>query len=302
VDRIPAVSSCRAPTCPLTPHDGQDLCYLHLPVDRKEREPLLACLREQHEKGVVRMDGVHLVGADLSDMTLSLRNFRNSDLTGADFGNVRLSRIGFDGAILDGTIFEDGILEKVDMRRVRSMRDIRLHGVIFNEVFLPDAGLVGRRCAYDRSDHRDAQRAESVYRLFKETYKNQGDHETSGAFYEREMDMRRLRARGFDRLWLTALWLSCGYGEKPWRAIVTSLLIVLGFAAAFLSLELRGPDGVVGADFMDCAYFSTVTFTTLGYGDIIPFGLARYVAATEAFLGAWMMALFVFVFCRRLVR
>jgi len=294
---------CSAPGCPLTPHDGEDVCYLHLVRDGKERELILACLKEQEEKDVIRMDGVHLVGADLCDLTLSLRNFRNSDLSGANFTNVRLSRVGFDGTTLDGTIFEDGILEKVDMRRVKSMRRTRLHGVIFNEVFLPDMDVVGRRCAYDGTQIHDLRKAESVYRHLKGTYKGQGDHETSGIYYELEMDMRRLRARGFDRFWMTALWLSCGYGERPWRAILTSFIVVLGYAVLFTALELRGPDGaLIGADFMQCAYYSTVTFTTLGYGDIIPLGLARYIAATEAFLGAWMMALFVFVFCRRMVR
>jgi hypothetical protein len=296
------IHECSAAGCPLTPHSGEDVCYLHLEKDGKEREPLLACLQEQEEKGVIRMDGAHLVEADLSDMTLSLRNFRNSDLSRADLTNVRLSRIGFDGAILDGTILEDGILEKVDMRRVKSMRKVRLHGVIFNEVFLPSMAVVGRRCAYDGTDLHDPRKAESVYRHLKGTFKNQGDHETSGIYYEREMDMRRLRSSGFDRFWLTALWLSCGYGERPWRAILTSFIVVLGYALLFTGLDLKGPDGEIGSDFMQCAYYSTVTFTTLGYGDIIPLGFARYVAATEAFLGAWMMALFVFVFCRRMVR
>ncbi len=298
-DGVPA---CSIPGCPLTPYEGGERCYLHARIDGKQRDPLLVCLREQEEKRVIRMDGVHLVGADLSDLTLSLRNFRSSDLTGADFGNARFSRVGFDGSTLDGANFEDAILEKVDMRRVRGMKDVRLHGVIFNEVFLPGMDVVGRRCPYDGGAHHDLAKAESVYRHLKGTYKHQGDHDTSGIYYEREMDMRRLQARGFERFWLTALQWTCGYGERPWRAVLTSMVIVLGYALVFMGLSLAGPDGSIGTDFMQCGYFSTVTFTTLGYGDIIPLGVARYVAATEAFLGAWMMALFVFVFCRRMVR
>ncbi|MDF1701089.1 MAG: ion channel [Planctomycetota bacterium] len=294
--------ACRAPNCPLTPHAEQSLCYLHLKEDGKVRAPLLACLKEQEERGVIRMDGVHLVGADLSDMTLSLRNFRNSDLRGADFTNVRLSRVGFDDSELDDIVLEDAILEKVDLRRVRSMSGGRTYGAIFKDVFLPAGGILGTRCAYDGPRDHDPLKAESVYRNLKETYKNQGEHETSGLYYEREMDMRRQRSHGFDRFWLSALWLSCGYGERPRRAIMTSIVVVLGYALAFMALDLRGPDGPIGGRFMECAYFSTVTFTTLGYGDIIPLGAARYIAATEAFLGAWMMALFVFVFCRRMVR
>lgn len=46
-------------------------------------------------------------------------------------------------------------------------------------------------------------------------------------------------------------------------------------------------------------YFSVVTFTTLGYGDVQPVGFAKYVAASEAVIGASLMALLVFVLGRR---
>ncbi|GAI81392.1 unnamed protein product, partial [marine sediment metagenome] len=50
----------------------------------------------------------------------------------------------------------------------------------------------------------------------------------------------------------------------------------------------------------DCIYFSTITFTTLGYGDFRPLeGWGRILAGSEAFIGAFMMALFVYTFARR---
>jgi voltage-gated potassium channel Kch len=46
-------------------------------------------------------------------------------------------------------------------------------------------------------------------------------------------------------------------------------------------------------------YFSTVTFATLGFGDIQPFtGFARAIAGIEALLGQLLMALLVFVLTR----
>ena len=48
-------------------------------------------------------------------------------------------------------------------------------------------------------------------------------------------------------------------------------------------------------------YFSVITFSTLGYGDIQPVGTgARTIAATESFLGSLLMALLVFVLTRRI--
>jgi len=41
-------------------------------------------------------------------------------------------------------------------------------------------------------------------------------------------------------------------------------------------------------------YFSTVTFTTLGYGDIAPMGYFRYVAMVEAFTGVILVGIFIY--------
>jgi len=39
------------------------------------------------------------------------------------------------------------------------------------------------------------------------------------------------------------------------------------------------------ADFADCIYFSSVTYTTLGYGDLSPEGPLRLLASSEALTG-----------------
>ena len=56
----------------------------------------------------------------------------------------------------------------------------------------------------------------------------------------------------------------------------------------------------VTRNFPDSFYFSLITFTTLGYGDFRPLeGWGRILAGSEAFIGAFMMALFVYTFARR---
>ena len=46
-----------------------------------------------------------------------------------------------------------------------------------------------------------------------------------------------------------------------------------------------------------------VTYTTLGYGDITPaLGVSRFLAAFEALIGGFTLALFVVVFVKKMTR
>jgi hypothetical protein len=41
---------------------------------------------------------------------------------------------------------------------------------------------------------------------------------------------------------------------------------------------------------MECIYFSAVTFTTLGFGDVLPVGPIRFMAAAESLIGLVLIA------------
>ena len=63
------------------------------------------------------------------------------------------------------------------------------------------------------------------------------------------------------------------------------------------ALKYLGP--ILGS-FLNCLYFSVVTFTTLGYGDFQPaVGLSRFFASLEAIIGAFTMALFAYTLARK---
>jgi len=59
----------------------------------------------------------------------------------------------------------------------------------------------------------------------------------------------------------------------------------LGF---FLSLQIEGMGQLVGETgqlFLDCVYFSFITYTTVGYGDLVALGPIRYLTGVEALTG-----------------
>lgn len=281
---------------------SNDACYLKLCQEGKENSKLRECFDSLNSQGRGLLEQLDLRGADLRGIEIRFQILKDCDLTGANLEQAYLHKVKFEDSRLDGVNLEDALLELVDLRRVKSMAGARLFYSIFVNVLLPDPDRLGYPCLYESRSERAWHKAEYVYRHFKELYKLQGEHDHSGLFFEREMEMRRKRSRGYERWTLTGLWLTCGYGERPERAVAFAISVTLLFAGAYYFLPLVGPEGPIRQNFPAALYFSVVTFATLGYGDIRPEGWARGFATVEALIGAFTVALFVFVFCRRMSR
>ena len=74
------------------------------------------------------------------------------------------------------------------------------------------------------------------------------------------------------------------------------------FAGAYLVLLLEGDfgglTGLPGDGFLDLVYYSATVFTTLGFGDIVPYGPIRFVTGTQSVAGLTLItwsASFTFV-------
>ncbi|NYT64230.1 two pore domain potassium channel family protein [Alcaligenaceae bacterium] len=73
------------------------------------------------------------------------------------------------------------------------------------------------------------------------------------------------------------------------------------FALAYFFMQQNRLGSLLGSldgSLMDCVYFSFTTFTTLGFGDINPLGLIRYLTGLEALTGLVLItwsASFLFV-------
>lgn len=74
---------------------------------------------------------------------------------------------------------------------------------------------------------------------------------------------------------------------------ISSLQMIIFCAQSFSLRGLNAPSGYTDITWPDYIYFSTVTFTTLGYGDFSPKQDARLVAAAEAFLGNMHLGILV---------
>lgn len=93
--------------------------------------------------------------------------------------------------------------------------------------------------------------------------------------------------------------LTCGYGTNWIKPIVLWIFTVLILCPLLYLVTNSIPNAY---DFLSCLYFSIVTATTLGYGDLHPVGIGRALASAEAIFGTFMWAVFLAVFARKYMR
>ncbi len=95
----------------------------------------------------------------------------------------------------------------------------------------------------------------------------------------------------------TFLDITCKYGNSFFRWGLTALSFALFLSGIYYLLDLSSSHElkmVTSGNWYDYIYFSIITFTSLGYGDITPTTpLLKFLASFEVFFGFIMLGVFV---------
>ena len=293
---------------------GTDQCQWHSgrsPASPESLEKMVADERSlagfnlQH----CELESVNLIGADLRYADLSRANLSCAHLYGANLGHSNLFKADLSYANLrSADLIECNLLganlEGAKLENVRWGRD----HIIINE-------LQARSAARKRNHQAALQKyreAEEIYRNIKLAHRSQGHGKEESPFFYREMVVQRKQMPLFSmrRIWSKFMDLTTGYGEKPMRVVSTMLADIVLAAILYGILGVRYADAYlgfgqsnlnIGETIFNLLYFSTVVFTTVGFGDITPVGFSKAVMMVQGLSGQILIAFFIVALYKKLM-
>ncbi len=159
------------------------------------------------------------------------------------------------------------------------------------------------RFEYDSANWNNYKQEEDNCRRYRSAFQNMGKRDEARKFYYQERCFNRknlfkLQSIKSKLLYLVSLieYLLWGYGEKPLRIILNALSLILIYAILYYG---AGPSETKQS-IINSIYFSVVTFTTLGYGDIKPGSdIVKLICSSEAIIGAFLLGLIIAGFSNR---
>jgi hypothetical protein len=303
---------------------GGGYCFWHDQKYDKSGQALTEKLERYAQRGGL-LKGLQLKRADLTGLNLVNHNGPHFDLSYSNF-----YRANMQNAHLYNTSIRNASLMKADLS------DANLHCAKLEGTNLLGVKLVGARIDNMKLGHtllqedlarkaekqKDSEKAldyfeqsEEIYRDLRNAAENRGLLEVSGKFNHKVLIMRRHQYPKWSRHRFASKFFDvlCGYGERPVNVIFFSMMLILlcAFGYFMFGVNFNGETIQFSATqntktnlmaLVNSLYFSVVTFTTLGYGDITPLGYSRLIAAFEAFCGSFSLALFVVVFVKKMTR
>jgi len=254
------------------------------------------------QNGYFSIDDPHKSIIDLTDSLIGSVDIHSGDENPFEYLNI--NRTDFDG--FDFTDFRDE-LEEINWDIHQDQQGASPSIVIEGDEATPSP-------AQTPSD------LEKTYLKAKNGAIQSGDSTSASEFLIKEMKYKRKRnwkslqskeANYKDKLFNCGnilinmfLDITCGFGEKLYRIVGWSIFTIIfgailypmigGIAGNTSSASSIGDVTLIGT-FTESLYFSLVTFSTVGYGDVYPDGTwVKLAAGLEALIGGFLIALFVY--------
>jgi uncharacterized protein YjbI with pentapeptide repeats len=245
----------------------------------------------------VDLERAFLTGADLSNAYLAQANLMNADLRGAHLEGARLIESNLRSALLGEAVLRAAVLKNADTTgadfRGADLTDADLHGLSYGSPKQRRGRFLGIR-GLD-SCHGNA--------LFVRDAKDQ-DY----------LDALELAIDATSNLWsrrgkrlLFGAWGLIDYGRSLGRPLLYAALLCFLFGLIYM-FDMRLGWGLIeysgsSQSPLTPFYFSIVTYTTLGYGDVLPLNwLGELLVMLEVVFGYTTLGLLLSILANRVAR
>jgi len=205
-----------------------------------------------------------LTGADLRTANLAGARFREATLVHADVSRANMSGVDLTQANVDGAAFRDTDITRSRVKAVVGYSTADWIGVDILDADFAGAYIV-RRAIMDQNY------------LYEFRNKN------------------RLNAYVYKLWWLTS---DCGRSFGRWALWTAAIAVLFAFAYGFVDIDYGAYETSLSP-----LYYSVVTMTTLGYGDVIPASTSgQIVAMTQVVTGYVMLGGVLSIFATKMGR
>lgn len=255
------------------------------------------------------LNRAELTGADLSRANMENASCRETGFGLATLHNVRLFEADLSGATLTKTD-----LRKADFR-CANLKNARLREANLSKTDLTGANLHGADLSlsqvsgavFNNSDLRET-RLRSIQGFDEAQWVGADirDINFAGAYLLRRfvVDQNYLmefRSRSkYNRVVYNVWWITsdCGRSLKRWCFWILMLTLLFSWIYSMVQIDYGKYDNWIGP-----FYYSVVTLTTLGYGDVVPASsVARVVAIIEVIFGYLMLGGLLSIFANKMAR
>ncbi len=265
------------------------------------------------------LSGANLAGANLEGAELS-----GANLAGANLDNAQCKRAGFGGANLSGVSLFQANLEEASFTQA-TLTHANLHCVNLNHGRLREADLSGAdlseadlryvdlsMATINNTNFSNADLRHARLRMMRQFKKalwsgvDIRDINFAGAYLLR----REIIDQNFIKEFRSYNWISgvlyypwmltcdCGRSMLRWCCCIGLLLLLFAYLYTFVGVDYGDYQTVLSP-----LYFSVVTMTTLGFGDVIPKTIGgQIIAMLQVSTGYLMLGGLLSIFSNKLAR
>lgn len=249
------------------------------------------------------------------------------------FINCSIQFIIFEKCYLKDTTFEqcnmsNGIIINSELNMI-IIKDTNLSGIKVMKSYIKDlefrdlgTSKLDEKSFFDKIPIRKKDRNEyeglyMVYQNIADKFKENNLKNNFGEYYYICNNMKRKTLKPIPKIVSYLYWLSCGYGERPWYALIFSLILSFIFAILYLfcGIEVDGYSirytiitlkeisfSNFIKDFNEAINLSIGIFGGVGYNNAQPTEISYMVENIETVIGVVMMGVGIGCLTRKIVR